>query len=70
MDLIRVWSTWEGASCQVGTRPVKLTGLSSKSICNISCIWSDLCAVLATVPGVQSAVPVDSEAAWVWVPSQ
>ena len=26
-----------GAPCKVGTRPVKLTGLSSKSICNISC---------------------------------
>ena len=33
-------STWEGAPCQVGTRFVKLAGLSSKSTCNICCIWS------------------------------
>ena len=33
-------STWEGAPCQVGTRSVKLAGLSSKSTCNICCIWS------------------------------
>ena len=70
MDLFRVWSIWKGAPCKVGTRSVKLTGLSSKSICNISCIWSDLGTVLATVPGVQFAVPADWEAPWVWVPSQ
>ena len=51
-------------------RPVKLTGLSSKSICNISCIWSDVGTVLAIALGVQFAVPADSEAPWVWVPSQ
>ena len=28
------WFTWEGAPCQVGTRSVKLAGLSSKSTCN------------------------------------
>ena len=44
--------------------------LSSKSICNISCIWSNLGTVLATVPDVQFAVPADWEAPWVWVPSQ
>ena len=60
MDLFRVWSIWEGALCHIGTRPVKLIGLSSKSICNISCIWSDLGTVLATVPGVQFAVPAES----------
>ena len=70
MDLFRVWSTWEGAPCQVGTRPIKLIGLSSKSTCNICCIWSDLGTVLATIPGVQFAVPADWEAPWVWVPSQ
>ena len=32
--------------------------------------WSDLGTVLATVPGVQFAVPADWEAPWVWVPSQ
>ena len=39
-DQFRVWSTWEGAPCQVGTRLVKLTSLSSKSTCNFCCIWS------------------------------
>ena len=57
MDLFRVWSTWEGAPCQVGTRPIKLIGLSCKSTFNICTIWSDLGTVLATGPGVQFAVP-------------
>ena len=59
-----------GAPCQVGTRLVKLADLSSKSICNFCCTWSDLGAVLATVPGVQFAVPADWEAPGKWVPFQ
>ena len=31
MDPLALWSTWEGAPCQVGTGLVKLAGLSSKS---------------------------------------
>ena len=34
MNPLAQWFTWEGAPCQVGTRSVKLTGLSSKSTCN------------------------------------
>ena len=40
MNPLAQWFTWEGAPCQVGTRSVKLAGLSSKSTCNICCIWS------------------------------
>ena len=31
MNPLAQWFTWEGAPCQVGTRLVKLAGLSSKS---------------------------------------
>ena len=31
MNPLAQWFTWEGAPCQVGTGPVKLAGLSSKS---------------------------------------
>ena len=34
MNSLAQWFTWEGAPCQVGTRSVKLAGLSSKSTCN------------------------------------
>ena len=44
MDQFTVWSTWEGAPCQVGTRFVKLASLSSKSTCNFHCIWSSGCS--------------------------
>ena len=40
MNPLALWFTREGAPCQVGTRLVKLIGLSSKSTCNICCIWS------------------------------
>ena len=40
MNPLAQWFTWEGAPCQVCTRSVKLAGLSSKSTCNICCIWS------------------------------
>ena len=43
-------STWEGAPCQVGTRLVKLAGLSSKSTCNICCIWSSGCSFGSCIP--------------------
>ena len=33
MNPLAQWFTWEGAPCQVGTRSVKLAGLSSKSTC-------------------------------------
>ena len=42
--LLAMWFTWEGAPCLVGTRLVKLAGLSSKSTCNICCIWSSGCS--------------------------
>ena len=34
MNPLAQWFTWEGVPCQVGTRSVKLAGLSSKSTCN------------------------------------
>ena len=50
MDLFRVWSAWEGAPCQVGTRLVKLASLSSKSTCNFCCIWSSGCSFGCCIP--------------------
>ena len=44
------WCTWEGALCQVGTRLVKLAGLSSKSNCNICCTWSSGCMFDLCIP--------------------
>ena len=46
----------EGALWQVGTRSVKLAGLSSKSTCNICCIWSSryTCRYCIPVSNLQS----------------
>ena len=48
MNPLAQWFTWEGVPCQVGTRSVKLAGLSSKSTCN-SVAFGDQGAVLAPV---------------------
>ena len=50
VDQFRVWPTWEGAPCQVGTRLVKLTSLRSKSTCNFCCIWSSGCSFGCCIP--------------------
>ena len=47
---LTIWFTWEGAPCQVGTRLVKLAGLSSKSTCNICCTWSSGCSFGFCIP--------------------
>ena len=48
--ILAQWFTWEGAPCQVGTRLVKLASLSSKSTCNICCIWSSGCSFGFCIP--------------------
>ena len=60
------WFTWEGAPCQVGTGPVKLAGLSSKSTCNILLHLEFRVQVWRLHSCVQFAVPADWEApGWV-----
>ena len=39
MDLFNLLAHLGGALCHIGTRLVKLAGLSCKSNCNIYCIW-------------------------------
>ena len=56
------WFTWEGAPCQVGTGPVKLAGLSSKSTCNSLLHLEFRVHIWLVYSCVQFAVPADWEA--------
>ena len=67
MDLFRVRFAWEGAPCQVGTRLVKLAGLSSKSTCNILLHLEFRVQFWLLHSCVQFAVPADWEAPGKWV---
>ena len=55
MNPLAQWFTWEGAPCQVGTRSVKLAGLSSKSTCkgilhcHIPCFHFMLCVAAVII---------------------
>ena len=60
------WFTWKGAPCQVGTGPVKLAGLSSKSTCNSLLHLEFRVHIWLVYSCVQFAVPADWEApGWV-----
>ena len=66
MNPLAQWFTWEGAPCQVGTRSVKLAGLSSKCTCNLCVAFGVQGTHLAVYSCVQFAVPADWEApGWV-----
>ena len=60
--------TSEGAPWQVGTKLVKLAGLSSKSTCNLVLHLEFRVHIWLVHSCVQFAVPADWEALWVWVP--
>ena len=62
MNPLAEWFTWEGAPCQVGTRSVKLAGLSSKSTCNSLLHLEFRVHFWLVYSCVQFAVPADWEA--------
>ena len=63
--------TREGVPCQVGTGPVKLAGLSSKSTCNILLHLEFRVHFWLVYSCVQFAVPADWEApGWVLLSSR
>ena len=62
MNPLAQWFTWEGAPCQVGTRSVKLAGLSSKSTCNSLLHLEFRVHFWLVYSCVQFAVPADWEA--------
>ena len=67
MNPLAQWFTWEGAPCQVGTRLVKLAGLSSKSD---STFVDDRVqgTLLLVYSCIQFAVSAHWEAPGKWVP--
>ena len=66
MNPLAQWFTWEGAPCQVGTGPVKLAGLSSKSTCNSLLHLEFRVHFWLVYSCVQFTVPADWEApGWV-----
>ena len=62
VTLLRIGFTWERAPCQVVRRAVKLTVLSSKSICTLCVAFGVQGTHLAVYSCVQFALTADWEA--------